>query len=411
MKKHYQLVIIGGGAAGLGAAITARENGVNDILLLEKNDKLGGILNQCIHLGFGLGEFKEELTGPEYADRFIKQFNELKIEYLLNSMVTKVNKDRTIEFSNKTGAYKIEFEALILASGCYERNAGAIKLTGDRCTGIFTAGQAQNYLNNCGYLPGKEVFILGSGDIGLIMARRLTLEGAHVIGVAELMPYSNGLNRNVVQCLNDYNIPLYLSTTVSEVKGSSRLEEITLVNVDEKLQPIAGTERKVKCDTLLLSIGLLPNVVLLKNLGIEFTKTTKIDVFDNLESSMEGVFACGNCLHVHDLVDNVTKESRTAGLSAAKYILNKNNEHGKVINVNYSRDFLYVLPEKIRLEGESTELKFRPRNHLKSPKVIVKQGEKVILQRTLPYLLPSEMEIIKIPLKDVDSDISVEIQA
>ena len=409
MKTYYDLVIIGGGAAGLGAAITAKQNGIDSILLLEKNDKLGGILNQCIHAGFGLNEFKEELTGPEYAARFIDEFNELKIESLVNTMVTKVNKDKTIEFSNREGAYKVKFKALILATGCYERNAGAIKLAGDRCTGIFTAGQAQNYLNNNGYLPGKEVFILGSGDIGLIMARRLTLEGAHVIGVAEIMPYSNGLNRNVVQCLNDYNIPLYLSTTVSKVKGDKRLEEITLSKVDDKLQPIPGTERVVKCDTLLLSIGLIPNVTLLNNLDTKYTKTSKIDVFNNLESNVEGVFACGNCLHVHDLVDNVTEESRTAGLAAANYILGKEKD-GKVVNVNYSRDFLYVLPEKIKLNSDTCELKFRPRNHLKSPKVIVKQGDKVILKRVLPYLLPSEMEIIKLPLKDVDGDINMEIE-
>jgi thioredoxin reductase len=406
--KHYQLIVIGGGAAGLGAAITAKQNGVDSILLIEKNDYLGGILNQCIHAGFGLNEFKEELTGPEYADRFIKQFLYLKIEYLVSTMVTKIHKEKVLEYSNRDGAEEVSFDSLIMATGCYERNAGAIKLNGDRCPGIFTAGQAQNYLNNYGYLPGKEVFILGSGDIGLIMARRLTLEGAHVIGVAEIMPYSNGLSRNVVQCLNDFNIPLHLSTTVLNVKGKERLEEITIAKVDDKLNFIPGTEEVIKCDTLLLSVGLIPNISLLKPLGLEMTHTGKVDVFENLESSMEGVFACGNCLHVHDLVDNVTKESRTAGLSAAKYILGK-EEEGKLIHVNYSKDFLYVLPEKIRINSDSCELKFRPRAHLNNVKFVVKQGENIIFTRVLPFILPSQMEIIKVPLANVNDDISVEI--
>lgn len=407
--KHYQIVIIGGGAAGLGAAIEAKKAGIDSILLLEKNDSLGGILNQCIHAGFGLNEFKEELTGPEYAYRFVKQFLELKIEYYINTCVTKINKSRTVEFSNANGAFEVSFDALILATGCYERSAGAINLTGDRCTGIFTAGQAQAYLNNYGYLPGKEVFILGSGDIGLIMARRLTLEGAHVIGVAEIMPYSNGLSRNVVQCLNDFNIPLYLSTTVLKANGKTRLESIIVANVDEKLNFIPGTEKEIKCDTLLLSVGLIPNITLLKSLNIELTRTGKIDVFNNLEASLPGIFACGNCLHVHDLVDNVTSESREAGLAAANYVLH-NEETNKAIHVSCSNDFGYVLPEKIRLDADFCEIKFRPKKHFNNVKLIVKQGEQVVFKRFFPYMLPSEMVIFKMPLKDVNSDISLELQ-
>ncbi|MEG0977630.1 MAG: FAD-dependent oxidoreductase [Bacilli bacterium] len=408
--KTYDLVVIGGGAGGLAAALEAYKEGIKSILVVEKNDKLGGILNQCIHTGFGLNEFKEELTGPEYAARFITQIKETNIECRLCTTVTKINKDYTLELTSTKGELKISFKALILSTGCYERSAGAISLPGDRVAGIVSAGQAQAYLNNFGYLPGKEVFILGSGDIGLIMARRLTLEGAHVIGVAEIMPYSNGLARNIAQCLNDFSIPLYLSTTVKSARGKGRLEEITLVSLDEKRKEIPGSEKIIKCDTLLLSVGLIPLIALAKPLGIELDNG-RIAVYDNLESSFPGIFVCGNSLHVHDLVDNVSEEARNAGKEAAKYI-NSLEENGKIIEIKPSCDFGYIVPKHIRIENEDKNiiLKFRSRNHLSNATVIIKNNGNILFKKFFPFLIPSEMDVFSFNLDhNIEGNIEIEI--
>ena len=315
-----QLVIIGGGAGGLAAAISAYDNGVKDILLLEREDHLGGILDQCIHNGFGLTTFKEELTGPEYADRFIKELKKRNIEYKLLTQVSKITKNKEVFYSNSgEGFFKVQADAIVLATGSYERTPGAIMVPGDRVAGIMTAGTAQKILNTTGQLVGKKIVILGSGDIGLIMARRLTLEGAKVICVAELMPFSNGLNRNIVQCLQDFNIPLYLSTTVSNVVGKNRVEKVELSSVDENLRIIPGTAREIECDCLILSVGLLPQTTLLEEMGgVKFERNRGPSVDNNFELQVPGFFTCGNCLHVHDLVDFVSQEGTAAGKSAAE---------------------------------------------------------------------------------------------
>ena len=326
--KQYDIVIIGGGPAGLAAAISSKENGCDSILILEREEELGGILNQCIHNGFGLHIFKEELTGPEYADRYIKKVKYLGIEYLLNTMVTEITPEKVVTaMSRKEGLFEIKAKAIILAMGCRERSRGALNIPGYRPSGIFSAGTAQRLVNRDGYLPGREIVILGSGDIGLIMARRMTLEGAKVKLVAELRPYSGGLKRNIVQCLEDYNIPLKLSHTVVNIWGKERLEGVTLAQVDENLKPIPGTEEFISCDTLLLSVGLIPENELSVGMGIEIEKTTNGPVVnENLETSVEGVFACGNVLHVHDLVDHVSREAETAGSKAAIYVKGRKEE-------------------------------------------------------------------------------------
>lgn len=320
MKK--ELVIIGGGPAGLSAAIAAKENGVDDILILERDREPGGILNQCIHNGFGLHTFQEELTGPEYASRFVRKVESLQIEYRLNTMVLSVTKDKKLTvMSASEGMYEIEAKAVILAMGCRERPRGALNIPGYRPAGIFSAGTAQRLVNIEGYMPGKEVVILGSGDIGLIMARRMTLEGAKVKVVAELMPYSGGLKRNIVQCLDDFGIPLRLGTTVVDIDGKERVRGVTLARVDGKGKPVAGTEEYVSCDTLLLSVGLIPENELSEEIGVKMSGVTKGPVVnERMETSVEGVYACGNVLHVHDLVDYVSEEAAFAGKYAAAYL-------------------------------------------------------------------------------------------
>lgn len=410
--KHYKIIIIGGGSAGMGAAIKANDEGISskDILILEKSEYLGGILNQCIHTGFGLAEFKEELTGPEYAYRFIIQVKERNIPYLLSTMVISINLDKTIEIRSVNGDEMLSYDALIIATGCIERSPGAIKLNGDRCSGIMTAGQAQNYLNNYGYLPGKKVFILGSGDIGLIMARRMTLEGAKVIGVAELMPYSNGLKRNIVQCLEDYDIPLYLSTTVKETIGKNRLEKIILASVDDKLNFISGTEKEIECDTLLLSVGLIPNVNMLSKLNLKKDKTGKFLINEKCETSMEGIYICGNSLHVHDLVDEVTKESRIAGYFAAKYVLEGEN-HDEYTPVTHNENVGYVVPNVLNKNYRgNVSIKFRCRKPIKDITVIIKDASKTYKSIKKLALIPSEMQNITFNIEnEIDSFLTVEI--
>lgn len=394
--KTYDLIVIGGGSAGMASALEAYDNGIKDILILERENDLGGILLQCIHSGFGLEIFKHELTGPEYADLFKQEIIKKNIIYKLNTVVLSINDKKEIIYTNEEEGYvSIKAKAIILASGCQERNRGHILLPGDRPSGIMTAGLAQKYLNIDGYLVGKKVFILGSGDIGLIMARRMTLEGAKVLGVAELMPYSNGLNRNIVQCLKDYDIPLYLSHTVTNIYGKEHLERIEISKVDENLKPIKGTEMYFDCDTLLLSVGLVPSNELLASIGVKKNLATKGSfVNESLETSIDGIFSCGNSLHVHDLVDFVTKEARRAGQNASKYIKGELKNTTDEITVSYDKNIGYMLPNVIHLANIDKNIVFnyRVRKPLKNIKINIYFNDTLIKTLKKPYMLPAEME-------------------
>ena len=414
--RTIDLVVIGSGAAGMAAAIEAKKNGVNDILILEKDERLGGILNQCIHNGFGLTEFKEELTGPEYLQRFVDQVKEMGIPYKLNSQVIDLSKDKVVTYSNKEdGLVKLQARAIVMATGCYERNAGAIMLPGDRCSGVITAGTAQRYLNINGLMVGKRVVILGSGDIGLIMARRLTLEGAKVLCVSELMPYSAGLNRNIQQCLIDFGIPLYLSRTVSKVIGKNgRLEKVILSAVDDKLQIIPGTEMEFECDTLILSVGLIPYIQLLNYIDCPTSSTRGAIVNQYMETEIEGIFTAGNCLHVHDVVDFVSDEARLAGRSAALYLQNKIDNKVNRIALKPGNGLSYVLPQFVLEDSlEDIIIKFRVRKPVQDQIVWIKSGETVISKLIKPVMIPSEMVMIKLPkekLVGIKEDIVVSLE-
>ena len=398
VSKQYDVVVIGGGAGGMAAALGAYENGAKNVVLIERDVELGGILQQCIHNGFGLHQFKEELSGPAYAERFKKQLEKTSIEIKLDTTVTNITQDKQVHYINSYEGYQIiDAKAIVVAIGCRERNHHQIEIPGKRLAGILTAGTAQRYLNIDGYLVGKKIFILGSGDIGLIMARRMTLEGAEVVGVAELMPYSNGLNRNIVQCLEDFNIPLYLSHTVTNIHGHDRLEGVTISQVDENFQPIKNSEKTFAVDTLLLSVGLIPENHLLREIGVAIHPVTGGAIIDDhYQTSIAGIFTCGNSLHVHDLVDFVSQEGYQAGKFAAKHaLLEQNGDQQVAITVQHP--IRYSVPSFVTYDDEEyVTIKYRVAQPYEQGKLIIKVDGEVIREMRKIDLLPAKMETIKL---------------
>lgn len=405
-----EIAIIGGGPAGMAAAVEAYDSGIRDVLILEREGALGGILRQCIHNGFGLHRFGEELTGPEYAQRYVEMVKERNIPYMLDTMVTDISKDRTVTAQNsELGIFTVEAGAIILAMGCRERPKGALGIAGRRPSGIYTAGTAQRFVNMKGYLPGKEVVILGSGDIGLIMARRMTLEGANVKAVLELMPYSGGLARNIEQCLNDFGIPLMLSHTVTDIHGTDRLSGVTVSKVDEKRNPIKGTETYIPCDTLLLSCGLIPENELSKSAGVTLSRITGGALVDGgRETDVPGIFACGNVLHVHDLVDYVSEEAVIAAKAAVRYV---NGEGKKTTSISVSAGcgVRYTVPSIIT-EVRDTDIYFRPTDVMRDKYVTIRSGDTLLYKKKKIKLAPGEMETVTLTeemIKNAGGEITV----
>lgn len=396
--EHRPLVIVGGGAAGIAAAVKAYELGIKNILLLERDRELGGILQQCIHNGFGLHIFKDELTGPEYVERWLEKLAECSLTIRIDASVIKITPEKVLTVQSPEGIFEITADTVIFATGCMERPRGAISLPGPRVSGVMTAGSAQRFLNIDGRLPGKKVVILGSGDIGLIMGRRMSLEGAEVVGVYELMPYSTGLERNIVQCLRDFNIPLHFSKTVYKVHGVSRLEGVTIIDVDENRRPILGTEQYVACDTLLLSVGLVPSVSLLEDAGVKINPSSRGPIVNQMmESSIPGIFACGNALHVHDLVDNVSAEGEKAATGAYQHLTDVPHDVVERL-VIAGEGLIYTVPRSIRTDTNENfyEVLFRVSKPAHG-KITISCGGTVVLQHKERHLSPGEMEKIIVP--------------
>lgn len=440
--RHCQAVVIGGGCGGLAAAAKLKHEGLSDVVLIERDIELGGVLNQCIHNGFGLTTFKEQLSGPAFAERYEREAVDIGVEIKLGTMVTHMSSDRVIEYVSKEEGYqKLKADIIVLAVGCYEKSRGALGIPGERPAGVYTAGQAQRYLNIDGYMVGKKVFILGSGDIGLIMARRMSLEGAEVLGVAELMPYSNGLPRNMKQCLDDFGIPLYLSHTVTNIYGRDRLERIELTKVDDKRQPIKGSEMYFDVDTLLLSVGLIPENTLAEEAGIEMDPSIRGPIVDeNYMTSVPGIFACGNGLHVHDLADFVTKQAGEAALGAVRYYealkqrikeahdgdeaetfgLSPDDDEESLASNSYCEAHAgnmvsYVVPAKLHKKSlpKAVTLYFRVRKPMNDVTIEISKGDKLMRSIHKDVVIPSEMEQVVIAgkhLEEADGDLTVQIK-
>lgn len=405
MRKEVDVLVIGGGSAGMAAALSAYASGAKSVLIVEKEEYLGGILNQCIHPGFGLHEYNQELTGPEFLTRLAREVAKTPIEVMLGAFCLSISPDLSAVVSSPEGIYLIKAKAIVMANGCLERSAGAIGMPGTRPKGVLTAGQAQLYLNQYGYIVGKRVFILGSGDIGLIMARRMTLEGAKVLGVAEIMPYSNGLKRNIAQCLEDFDIPLYLSHTVTKVAGKDKLEAIEISEVDKSMKPIPGTEMRFEVDTLLLSIGLIPNNSMLSSIGAKKGKNKGAEVDDFLMSSIPGIYSCGNVLHVHDLVDNVVEEARAAGRSAAAFSHFGIDGVGAMHQIKEGDGISYVVPSHYHEAAvDDLIIKFRCKKPVGKCQVKALIGEKCIKTWSRTSMVPSEMQILPITRKLLENN-------